>query len=181
MSQDPNQFDLSSFSISSQEEKLAHQLNQTHLASTHSIFSVPSSSNQPRHVNNHNSTTNNSNTFLNTSAPSDSQDWTCHAQWDTSTASQQQQQPLQSQGDSGEGWGDGPPSYTSISQGTYFGFNSIMEASKDNGMPTVAADTTALSPAGQRAFGRFKNTPVTFTSAAAAFNPHHHHHDNTEK
>lgn len=177
MSQDPNQFDLSSFSISSQEEKLAHQLGQTRLTPTHSIFSVPSSSsNQPpqQHVNNYNNTTNNSNTFSNTPAPTNpSQDWTSNAQWDTSSASQQQQ-PLQSHGDSDEGWGDGPPSYTSISQGTYFGFNSIMEASKHNGMPSTTEDATTLSPASQRAFGRFKNTPVTFTSAAAAFNPQQH-------
>ncbi|GAA5795799.1 hypothetical protein HPULCUR_001161 [Helicostylum pulchrum] len=64
--------------------------------------------------------------------------------------------------DEDEGWGKGPPGYTSITQGTYFGFNSIMEA------PVIAtmSDPTQSSTSG--AFGRFKNTPVSFTSAAAA-------------
>ncbi|CAO3642694.1 unnamed protein product [Mucor hiemalis] len=130
------------------KEKLAHQLNQTRLTSSKSIFTVPPSNQLSAHVNNYN----NSNTFSNTAQVGNT--------WESQpTASQPPKDD--------EGWGDGPPSYTSISQGTYFGFNSIMEASKLNGLPV---SNTPISPAGERAFGQFKNTPVTFTSAAATFN-----------
>ncbi|KAG2229617.1 hypothetical protein INT48_004078 [Thamnidium elegans] len=64
--------------------------------------------------------------------------------------------------DEDEGWGKGPPGYTSITQGTYFGFNSIMET------PVIATMSDPTQPSTSEAFSRFKNTPVSFTSAAAA-------------
>ncbi|GAA5811945.1 hypothetical protein MFLAVUS_005392 [Mucor flavus] len=67
--------------------------------------------------------------------------------------------------DEDEGWGKGPPGYTSITQGTYFGFNSIMEA------PVIATMSNPTQPSTSGAFGRFKNAPVSFTSAAAAYQP----------
>jgi hypothetical protein len=61
--------------------------------------------------------------------------------------------------DDGEGWGKGPPSYTSIIQGTYFGFNSIMEPS-----PEVAQELPTPQQQTQ-AFNRYKNKQTTFSSA----------------
>ncbi|RCH98774.1 hypothetical protein CU097_014641 [Rhizopus azygosporus] len=57
--------------------------------------------------------------------------------------------------DKDDGWGEGPPSYTAILQGTYFGFNSVLHNS------TIKKDN---STAAQEAFSRFKDKPVSFTS-----------------
>lgn len=138
---------LSSFSISTQEERLTQQLGQTHItSSSNSIFSIPPHLQQPI-VNNNNTTP---------VVHPNTESWENKPQWDTTNTNEGQE----------EGWGDGPPSYTSISQGTYFGFNSIMEA------PKLANQSVqnSSSPSANQAFGRFKSTPVTFTSAAAAYN-----------
>ncbi|KAI8356626.1 hypothetical protein EDC96DRAFT_576793 [Choanephora cucurbitarum] len=66
-----------------------------------------------------------------------------------------------------EGWGDGPPSYTSISQGTYFGLNSILQ-------PTLYQPSTPSTTSSQ-AFSKFKHQPVSFVSAAANHSNLHNH------
>ncbi|CAO3663622.1 unnamed protein product [Rhizopus stolonifer] len=73
----------------------------------------------------------------------------------TKTTNFQETQPKQTEEE--DGWGEGPPSYTSISQGTYFGFNSIIQSD-------ILPTTTTESPNEQQAFSRFKNKPVSFTS-----------------
>ncbi|KAI8090116.1 uncharacterized protein B0P05DRAFT_529412 [Gilbertella persicaria] len=105
---------LNAFSLSTTEEKVAHQLEHTHLT-TPSIFSVP---NQPA-----------------------TQDW--HT---TQTPSNKTTE---------EGWGEGPPSYTSVFQDTHFGFNSILHS-----------PITPHHPTEHKAFNQFKHKPVTFLSAA---------------
>jgi hypothetical protein len=146
---------LESFQISSEEERVVQQLSKTNLEPTMntSIFSIPKASQAsaqapqapqqqlpptlPQHAN----------------QEDDANDWnTANASWASNNT-------VQTQNDDSEGWGTGPPSYTSIIQGTYFGFNSIITPSAvtDNSNPVQLHDT--------QAFSRFKNKPVSFTSA----------------
>ncbi|KAG1462189.1 hypothetical protein G6F56_005568 [Rhizopus delemar] len=75
----------------------------------------------------------------------------------TTNFQETQPQPPPKQTEEKDGWGEGPPSYTSISQGTYFGFNSIIQSD-------ILPTTTTESPNEQQAFSRFKNKPISFTS-----------------
>lgn len=113
---------LQSFSISSEEEKITKELQNTHLTNKDnnppSIFSIT------------NATT--------TTKP---------------TQPVIEKQPKQDEEESG--WGEGPPSYTSISQGTYFGFNSLIHSE---------LTVTSASPSASQAFSQYKDKPVTFTS-----------------
>lgn len=136
-----------SFSISSEEEKLTNKLNQTHLVNRNNLFTVPTRPENPITT----TTTTTTNTTSQSKDPSD-----LVQQWGNSTTTNDQED---------EGWGKGPPGYTAISQGTYFGFNSIIET------PAVASMSTNNNsqPSQSGAFSRFKDTPVSFTSAAAAY------------
>ncbi|CAO3650519.1 unnamed protein product [Mucor fragilis] len=136
---------LDSFSISSDQEKITRALDKTHIAST-PIFGAPSPSQQPSVY---------SGLMPNSHADTTS-DWDPAA---AAAATASSHVPPAEQ----DGWGEGPPSYTSISQGTYFGFNSILEA--PNAM--LARPPQANASTNTTAFSRFRNAPVTFASAAA--------------
>ncbi|KAL9544384.1 hypothetical protein MBANPS3_007650 [Mucor bainieri] len=165
MNQDDLSKQLHNFSISSGEEGITEALQKTHIASTStvpSIFSVPVQAPQPPpppqpqpHHYYQGNVQNKTNYDGNTTS-----DWdpsSAASNWNTTSSS--------SKAEDG-GWGDGPPSYTSISQGTYFGFNSIMAA--PNAMLLAQPSQTQTdTTTNTTAFGRFRHTPVTFVSAAA--------------
>lgn len=163
---------LNSFSISTTEERLTQQLNKTHIAATTttpSIFALPSQFQQQAQQSAETRSTfvlpPPQTTTVNTTSDSDwnGNEWDAIADWTGNSNTTKKDN---------DGWGEGPPSYTAITQGTYFGFNSIMEA------PTRLAPTTTstteenstneISQTQAQAFSRYKNTPITFTSAAAA-------------
>ncbi|KAK4511427.1 uncharacterized protein ATC70_012642 [Mucor velutinosus] len=161
MNQDDLSKQLNSFSISSSEEKITEALNKTHIASTPtvpSIFSLPSQPTQPspsQQPSFYSGDVQNKTNYLNTDTTSD---------WDPSSSSTSHWNHTPSQTTVTEdGWGDGPPSYTSISQGTYFGFNSILEAPN----AILAHSTHANASTNTTAFSRYRGMPVTFASAAA--------------
>jgi hypothetical protein len=135
-----------SFEISLKEEQVIQQLSKTNLESTlkNSIFSIPKSTqvaNVPQPT---------------LQQHSNKEPDANH--WNTANAQSWALNTTETQDDDTEGWGTGPPSYTSISQGTYFGFNSIITPSViDNNNPVQLHNT--------QGFGRFKNKPVSFTSA----------------
>ncbi|KAL9549540.1 hypothetical protein PS6_006026 [Mucor atramentarius] len=137
MNQDDLSNQLHSFSISSGEDKITE----------------PSSPQQPVYSGDVQNKTN----YVNKDTTSDWDPSSAASHWNSSNNSNDQLP----QGSTEDGWGEGPPSYTSISQGTYFGFNSILEAPKSilASSPQMNQNTTA--------FSRFRHTPVTFTSAAA--------------
>jgi hypothetical protein len=167
---------LNSFSISSSEERLAQDFDKTHISTnapntTPSIFASPSQFQQQAQQNAtarssflslSQTTVNNNNNNNNWNTASTAIQWDGNnVDWNNEGQNEQK--------DEEGGWGEGPPSYTSISQGTYFGFNSIMEA--PTGLVAATNNTTDNSQAAAAAataFSGFKNTPVTFTSAAAA-------------
>jgi hypothetical protein len=120
---------LQSFSISSADERIANDLANTHITSRN-MFGTPSAS-------------------LHVTAPPPA----------PPTTTQQKKEGDGWGEDDGEGWGKGPPSYTSLIQGTYFGFNSIMEPS-----PEVAQELPTPQQQTQ-AFNRSKNKKTTFSSA----------------
>ncbi|OAD06031.1 hypothetical protein MUCCIDRAFT_182879 [Mucor lusitanicus CBS 277.49] len=149
---------LNRFSISSGEDKITEALHKTHITATPkapSIFSLPSqpspSQQQPAFYSG--DVQNKTNYDGSTDTTSD---------WDPSSANHWNTTPPQTTVEE-DGWGDGPPSYSSISQGTYFGFNSILEA--PNAM--LARPSHAETSTNTTAFSRFKHMPVTFASAAA--------------
>jgi len=159
MDQDDLSKQLDGFSISSGEEKITRALDKTHIASTSTVPSIFSSSSAPPpsqqpsfysgHVQNDNKADTTSDWDPSAAAASSSQ-WNNNGSPQTATEQ--------------DGWGEGPPSYTSISQGTYFGFNSILEAPS---AMLAHPSSQANSNTNTTAFSRFRNVPVTFTSAAA--------------
>ncbi|EPB87320.1 hypothetical protein HMPREF1544_05845 [Mucor circinelloides 1006PhL] len=161
MNQDDLSNQLHSFSISSGEDKITDALDKTHIASlpaVPSIFSLPQvsqSASPQQHV--YSGDVQNKTNYVNKDTTSDWDPSSAASHW-SSNSNSNVQPPQDSTED---GWGEGPPSYTSIPQGTYFGFNSILEAPKSiiANSPQMNQNTTA--------FSRFRHTPVTFTSAAA--------------
>ncbi|GAN08834.1 hypothetical protein MAM1_0226c08351 [Mucor ambiguus] len=158
MNQDDLSKQLNNVSISSGEENITEALHKTHIAPTHtvpSIFSLPSQPAQPpQQPAIYSGDVQNKTDYTTTDTTSD---------WDpSSAASHWNNAQLQTTVEE-DGWGDGPPSYTSISQGTYFGFNSILEA--PNAMLAQVSQTQINTNV--TAFSRFRNMPVTFASAAA--------------
>ncbi|KAG2210339.1 hypothetical protein INT47_003324 [Mucor saturninus] len=175
MSRSTDDFDLTkhmnAFSISSSDEKLSQQLDKTHLESTHSIFTVPSrphpQPSQQYHVSQQQA-------FLQKQQQqSPRQQQQPEARWNQQqdavtwnkgntdpwdTHHDQLWDPSSSDPQQDEGWGQGPPGYTTISQGTYFGFNSILE-SPDIATMSKRDETTESS---RQAFSKYKNKPVTF-------------------
>jgi hypothetical protein len=138
---------LQSFSISSEEEKVTQKLTNTYLEPTliTSIFSIPKTPQTTQTPQAPQQSTFPSHSIQETNAT----DWsTKNTSWILNDA--------QTQDD--DGWGAGPPSYTSISQGTYFGFNSIITPIIDNSSNSTELHNT-------QAFSRFKNKPVSFNSA----------------
>lgn len=138
MSNDDLSHLLNTFSISTNEEKLTQQLDQTHLDSnkTPSIFNVQTT----------------------TSNQQQQQQW-LPPQTNTNEQGWNPDTTVNNTSNEEEGWGDDPPAYTSISQGTYFGFNSIMQPEIYN--RTTTSETTQNTTA----FSKYKNKPVSFTSA----------------
>lgn len=149
---------LKSFQISSEEDRVAHALSKTHLepTSNNSIFSIP----KPPQANSV-TTTETTNQPPEQRSPTllqqhneeaNGEDWKANVSW-----SYNKKGTLDN--NDNVGWGTGPPSYTSITQGTYFGFNSIITPSH------VIIDNEPTQLRNTQAFNCFKNKPVSFTSA----------------
>ena len=160
MNQEDLSKQLNSFTISSSEEKISQALDKAHLSYSPapSIFSLPQRQQQqqqqpslPNQQPIYNGDVQNKTNYIDNDTTSD---------WDPAATSNWKSTNNNNHHESEDGWGEGPPSYTSISQGTYFGFNSIMQSPD-----TVIANRPQLN--NTQAFGRYKNTPITFTSAAA--------------
>ncbi|CEP15994.1 hypothetical protein [Parasitella parasitica] len=169
MHQDDLYEKLNSFSISSNEDKLTQAMNRAHISSPASssapfTFNLPSLPQQPQPQQQtsrppqtqqptiYSEDVQNKTDYIGNKTTSD-WDPAAKSNWDSNSAANQH-------GDTQDGWGEGPPSYTSISQGTYFGFNSTIQPSGP-----VASLTPQLN-ANTQAFNRYKNTPVSFISAA---------------
>ncbi|KAG2196303.1 hypothetical protein INT46_005827 [Mucor plumbeus] len=156
MNQEDLSKQLNNFTISSNEEKLSQALDKAHLSSSSapSIFSLPQRQQPPslpKQQPIYNGDVQNKTNYIDNDTTSD---------WDPAATSNWKSTNNNNHHESEDGWGEGPPSYTSISQGTYFGFNSIMQSPD-----TVIANPSQLNNI--QAFSRYKNMPVTFTSAAA--------------
>ncbi|KAI8975426.1 hypothetical protein BDF20DRAFT_836829 [Mycotypha africana] len=153
---------LSSFSISTSEEKLTQQLDTTHITPTStmpSIFATNSLNNnnlgslqQQQQQRNH--FPNNSTNVNSTQVDNDNK-------WDI-------QKQSEGNNEEEDGWGDAP-AVTAVNQDTLFGFNSIMETPEFVRKAQLANTTTYDKNcyAAQHAFQQYRNKPVSFTSAAA--------------
>lgn len=148
---------LNSFSISSNEEILAQKLNKTSLVPLNSMFSTSphlqqfqqQPQQQPPQQTQPTASWNQRQNAV-AWAKENADHWNTNGElpWNAESAGKD------------EGWGDGPPGYTTISQGTYFGFNSIMELPDKGNLSKTSVSTDAS----RQAFSKFKNKPVTFNS-----------------
>lgn len=126
---------LSAFSVSTTEEKLANRLTSIHLNSrpAQALFGGTTTA-----------TTNNNNTVNNHTPQPMS---TTEPSWMTKEDNTKQDD---------EGWGDLPNIHSGISQDYLFGFNSILSS-------TYAPEPKrAVAP--NSAFARFQHAPVSFTN-----------------
>lgn len=173
MSRSNDEFDLNkhmnAFSISSNDEKLAQQLDKTHLQPSNSIFTVPSRPHQQPLPQQQQLSQQQPSLHYQQQQQKQQPTAGWNQQQDAATWNKGNADPWEthndppwnsSSGDQDEGWGQGPPGYTTISQGTYFGFNSIIE-SPDIATMSKRDEVTENS---RKAFSKYKNKPVTFHS-----------------
>ncbi|KAI8640213.1 hypothetical protein BD408DRAFT_420123 [Parasitella parasitica] len=162
MHQDDLYEKLNGFSISSNEEKLTKALDSTHISSSTSslakpsIFSLPSQQpqnqfTQPPQQPIYSGDIQNKTGYIEhnmcDSDPAAANNWNSGKTTNQHDNSQ-------------DGWGEDPPSYTAILQGTYFGFNSILKPSD------AISNLSPQQTTNAQAFSRYKNSPVSFISAA---------------